>query len=801
MIKNLFKTTWRNLLKNKLSSFINIGGLALGVCCFFLLSTYIINELRYDRFHKNADRIAYVSFEYKNPNDSEFTKTANTPTAVVPSFKQAFPEVEKGVRIYQRTGNDQTVSVKYQDKILNESSFVLTDEPFFSIFSFEFISGNPHEALHDPYSLVLTESSAKQYFGDQEALGKSLIIDDEPWQVTGVIEDIPPYSQLQFNLLGSYSTLPRSKQENWGAANDISYLLLHSPDQFDDLQQKIGQLLHEKYAEEIAAGYEVKFPIQKLTDVRLHSDVMPGIKSLYLYVLGAMAIALLLIACINFTNLVMARSAERSHEIGVKKVMGALRKHLFFQFVFESFITAAVALILGLVVAIALIPLFNNYTGIQLSLASWSGGWFLIIMLLLFVVISLIAGGGPALVLSALKPTDSLKGKIHQTSKAVLLRKGLIVFQFCISLLFVLGTVVVHRQMSFIQNKDTGVNRSQVLVLDASDMSSSKLLSFKNELNSQSAIAGVTASYHSPVDVKGGYSLSVDEEAGDFTLSVTAVPVEKDFLSVFDINLVAGEPFNQGDVDRSQSADDNQEAEYTFAINETALKALEWTPQEAIGKWVNLNGRRGKIKAVTDDFNFASFHNEIGPIVIFLEYNWFGKMFIKLNPTGKVSSTIGQVEALWKTHNPNKLFDYHFLDEEFDALYKSEEQTSRILTLFSIATVLVSCLGLFALSSLVIKQRVKEIGIRKVLGASMTSIMKLISVSFVKLVIIATVMAIPLAWWFSSSWLEDFVYRTDVPWWWFGLVALMAIAVAILTVSFQTIKTALTNPVDSLRDE
>ena len=800
MIKNLLKTTWRNLLKNKLSSIINIGGLALGVCCFFLLSTYIINELRYDRFHKNADRIAYVSFEYKNPNDSDFTKTANTPTAVVPSFKQAFPEVEDGVRIYQRTGGEQTISVRHQDKLFNEGSFVLADDSFFSIFSFDFISGNPAEALKDPYSLVLTETSAKQYFGDQTALGQSLIIDDEPWKVTGVIKDIPPYSQLQFNLLGAYSTLPRSKQENWGAANDISYLLLKSPNQFDNLQQKIGQLIQDKYAEEIAAGYEVRFPIQKLTDVRLHSDVMPGIKPLYLYVLGTMAIALLLIACINFTNLVMARSAERSHEIGVKKVMGALRKHLFFQFVFESFVTAVLALILGLAVAILLIPFFNTYTGIPLSLESWSGGWFLLTMLVLFIVISLIAGGGPALVLSALKPTDSLKGKIHQTSKAVILRKGLIVFQFCVSLLFVLGTVVVHRQIHYMQDKDTGISRSQVLVLDASDMSSSKLLSFKNALSSQSSIAGVTASYHSPVDVKGGYSLSVDGKAGDFTLSVTGVPIEKDFLSVFDIDLLAGEPFNQGDVDRSQSTDD-QEPEYAFAINQTALKALEWSPEEAIGKWVNLNGRRGKIKIITEDFNFSSFHNEIGPIVMFLEYNWFGKMFVKVNTTENMASVIGQIETLWKAHNPNKLFDYHFLDEEFNALYKSEEQTSKILTLFSIATVLVSCLGLFALSSLVIRQRVKEIGVRKVLGASMVSIMKLISASFVKLVIIAIIIAIPLGWWFMSSWLDNFVYRVDVPWWLFTLVALLAIVVAIFTVSFQTIKTALTNPVDSLRDE
>jgi len=377
MTRNYIKIAWRNLRRNKITSIINIGGLALGICCFFLLGTYVINELRYDRFHKNADRIVYLSFAYKAPTDAEFNEASVTPTAVVPAFKQLFPEIEDGVRLYRAGGEGQAISVKYKEKIFNESQLVYSDDSFFKIFSFDFIEGDPALSLKEPYSLVITESTAKRYFGNEKAFGKTLVINEKPWKITGIIKDIPPYSQIQFGLLGSYNTLSRSKEENWGSANDISYLLLKSPDQFSEFQSKIDHFIKERFSEEIAAGYEVKFPVQKLTDVRLHSNAMGGTKAIYIYLLALMAISLLLIACINFANLMMAKSAERTHEIGVKKVMGALRKHVLSQFIFESFFTAAISLFIGIVAAIILMPVFNTYTGISLSLESWAGGWFI----------------------------------------------------------------------------------------------------------------------------------------------------------------------------------------------------------------------------------------------------------------------------------------------------------------------------------------------------------------------------------------------------------------------------------------
>jgi len=799
MIHNYIKIAWRNLRRNRGTSLINIFGLALGICCFLLLGTYIINELRYDRFHEKFDRIVYLSFAYKAPTDAEFTEAIVTPTAVVPTFMTQFPEVENGVRLYKSGGEDQSIAVKYEDKVFNESDVLYADPSFFDIFSFEFLEGSAAQSLIKPYAVVITASTAKRYFGDEPALGKSLMISEHAWQVSGVIEDIPPYSQIQFSILGSYQSLPRSKEENWGSANDISYLLLKSPNEHEALQKKIDQFIAVRFVNEISAGYQVRFPVTKLTDVRLQSSGLGGTKAVYIYLLAFMAVSLLLIACINFANLMMAKSVERAHEIGVKKVMGALRKHVLFQFIFESFFTAAISLAIGLIAAIVVMPLFAQYTGIALSIKSWDGGWFVSVFLLLFLLIALVSGGGPAYLLSALKPTDSLKGKVAKSQTGLLLRKGLIVFQFCISMLFIISTIIVGRQIHFMQTTDTGFERSQVIVLDASDMDSRSLLSFKNALVNQGNIAGVTASYDSPVNIQGGYSLSAEEKPGDFSLSVTAIPVEKDFTSVFEMDIVAGEALTDTDVKQVNSNLPNPE--YAFLLNETALKSLGWTPEESIGKWVNLNGRRGRVKAIVRDFNFASLHSEIGPVVLFAEYNWFGKLFIKTQSGHNMRETLANVEGLWNTFQKDKLFDYHFLDDEYTALYIKESRTSKILNLFSLATITVSALGLFALSSLAIRQRVKEIGVRKVLGASVLSITRLVSFDFIRLVLLALLIATPIAWLLMNEWLTDFAYRIEVQWWMFAGAGLLAVIVAVLTVGSQAIKAATTNPVDSLRDE
>ncbi|MGJ1418360.1 ABC transporter permease [Sphingobacterium spiritivorum] len=799
MLYTYFKLAWRNLLKNKTTSFVSIVSLALGICCFFLLGTYIINELRFDSFHKKADRIVFMSFGYKAPSEEEFTETPWTPNAAVPAFAEQFPEIEKGVRLYKRGSEEHKVPVQYKGKVFNEDGLVFADEPFFDVFSFDFIKGNPAVALKEPNSIVITESTAKRYFGEEEALGESLTMNNTPWKVTGVIKDIPSYSQIQFNIIGPYHSLSRFKNVSWGAANDISYLLLKSPDDIAAVQSKIDNYLKEQFAEEIAAGYQAKFPLQKLLDVRLHSPVMGGPKQIYIYLLSVVAISLLLIACINFGNLIMTKSSERAHEIGVRKVIGASRKHIFTQFVTESFFTSIIALLVGTIGAILLIPVFNSYTGIQLSLESWKGGWFILIIILLFLCISFISGGAPAWILSSVKPTDSLKGKISNSKKGALLSKILIIFQFSLSLLFIISTLIVNGQMRYLQSKDTGISRSKVIVLDASELAVTNLISFKNTLTSNNNIQGVTASYDSPVNINGGYTLETNINSSAKSINITGIPVEKDFLSVFDIKLMAGESFNEGDVTRSGTTD--TEPEYAFIINKTALDQLGLKADEAIGKPVNLNGRKGKIKAVSKDFNFASLHQKIGPIVLFVEYSWFGKLMIKLKDTEHTQETLGFLEDTWKKFSKDKPFEYHYLEEEYNGLYRTEERTLKILTLFSVATILVSGLGLFALSSLVIQRRVKEIGIRKILGASMFSIVKLVSSEFLKLVLLSLIIVTPFSWWIMQKWLQGFAYRTEIRWEVFLFAAVIGLLITALTVSFQAIRIANSNPINSLRDE
>ncbi|GGG81082.1 ABC transporter permease [Parapedobacter pyrenivorans] len=798
MIKNYLKIAWRNLWKNKTTASISIVGLAVGITCFILLGTYLLNELRFDRFHRYADRIALVTAGYKSPDDAEMRYMGVTPTAVGPTLSNQFPEVEKATRIYNRG----TLTVRHGDQLLNENNIIYADSAFFEILTYPFVAGDPHTVLNQPQSVVLTVPMAKKYFGDENPVGQSILIDEKPWQVTGVVQPPPAYTQLSFSAVLAYTTLERSRNLIWHSANDITLLLLKSPIDFGPLQQQVDALVQQQFAESIkSGGYYYQLNIEKLTEVHLYSKAAGTGNIAYLYILGGIAIGLLLIACINFTNLVTAQSAERAQEIGVKKVLGAERGLLFRQFLFESAFAVFLAIILGLALALFALPLFNRYVGMDISMVHWNDIRFYVGIATLFILISLVAGGWPAFVLSAFKPVTVLKGKITNTRSGWKLRKGLVVFQFCISILFVVCTVIAGSQLHYIQTKDTGLNRSQVVVLDGSSLPVKTIETFKNELLGKTGIQGVTASYDSPVNVKGGYTImGADGKESNFALSVTAIPVEKDFVPVFDIQLLTGSNLTDADIARSNLDDDNTR-EYAFIINELAAQTMGWSAEEAIGKWINMNGREGRVKAVAANFNFASLHEEVKPIVLFPEYNWFGKLFIKTADGASITHTLRTIESTWKAVNPNKPFDFHFLDQEYEALYKQEAQTASVLNIFSLITVLVAAMGLFGLAAFTAQQRVKEIGIRKVLGASVIGIVRMLSADFVKLVFIAAIIASPIAWWMMNTWLADFAYRIQIEWWMFGLAALFALVVALLTVSSQAIKAAVANPVDSLRDE
>lgn len=795
MLKNYFQTAARSAWQHKTSTLISLGGLALGVASFFLIATYILNELSFDRFHARADRIMFVSFSYKSPSDAEAVHSGNTPTALVPVAKRLFPGVEGGVRMYDY--GSRTVAAG--NRLFSEKNMRLADPAFFRIFSFTFLQGDPATALNEPHSLVLTRSAAKKYFGDADALGRLLRIDSVAWKVTGVIEDVPSFSSLQFDIMGSYNTLSRSANESWSAANDLSFLLLRSATDRAAVQQGINTYLEKTFPQEFKSGFRFWFDLEPLKTVHLFSQTAGAGNTGTLYVLGAVALLLLVIACINFTNLMTATSAERAREIGVRKVMGAQRQHIFFQFMAESAILSVGGIALGLLTAYALLPAFNRLTGLSLSLTAWNPLQLAAVLLVLLLTLTVLAGAWPALVIARIGAVPALrKGGVPMSGTAVL-RKFLVVFQFTVSLVFIMATLAMQGQLHFLRHTHTGLDRSRVLVLDAGRLRPARLQALKHEMMKSGAVEAVTASYDSPVNVQGGYTIKVEGRTDNKALSITALPVDRNFVSALGLKIVQGSNFTLADEAQAKLGDKDRR-HYAFMLNETALRALGITPEEAVGKRVELNGRRGEIKAVLADFHFAPLRQLIAPIVVFTEYDWFGELLVKLD-RGPSNRSLDAVRAAWTSVNPGAPFSFHFLDEEYDALYRSEERTGAILRLFSLITILVSCLGLFGLAIFMSSRRTKEIGIRKVLGATATQITVLLSSDFMRLVLLAGLLACPLAWFGVHRWLEGFAYRIPMPYGRFLLAIGIGILIAWVTVGYHAIRTAFANPVGSLRSE
>ena len=795
MFKNYFKTAWRSLWRNRTTSVISIAGLAFGVACFFLLSTYILNELRYDRFHEKADRIMYVNFSYKSPSDAEPVHTEVTPTAVVPVAKREFAQVENGARVYSYSNK----TLQWKDKVFNEKNILMADDAFFNIFSFRFLEGNPSTALKEPNSFVLTRSTAEKYFGNQPALGEILTIDSTGWKVTGVIEDIPSYSSLKFDMMGSYVTLARSKKEEWGSANDISFLLLKDAKERGQLQQQLNAYVQQHVPGAAQSGYEIAFQLEPLTQVHLYSKAAATGNVKYLYVFGGLALLLLVIACINFTNLFTAKSIERSLEIGLRKVLGAARGNIFIQFMTEAALVTLAALAIGLLISYVALPFFDRITGLGLTLHVWNPIYLTLVLVILFISVSFLAGAWPALVISRFQPASALKNDKRPRGGSQVLRKILVVFQFAVSIMFIIGTLIAQRQMEFIRTTNTGINRSQVVVLDANGIKPDQLDALKTELAKYKTVQNITASYDSPVDIQGGYSIAVAGRTDNAAMSVTAIPVDKDFIRTLGMKIISGNDFTYAD-EQQVKMDDYEKRNYAFMLNEKAVNALGLSAKDAVGKDVSLNGRNGRIKAILQDFNFASLHQEITPLVLFAEYDHFGKIMIKTS--GKdTRQALSDIERSFHAFYPNKPFDFHFLNDEYNELYKAEARTTAILNIFSVITIVVSCLGLFGLVVFMAVQRTKEIGIRKVLGATVFSIMVLLSREFIQLVLVAIVIAVPVAWLAMSTWLDDFAYRITISWEIFIAAASIALLIALLTISIQAIKAAMANPVKSLRSE
>ncbi|HVI48330.1 MAG TPA: ABC transporter permease [Chitinophaga sp.] len=796
MWKNYLKIAVRNLLKRKLYTAINIFGLSTGIACFILLALYLQNEWTYDRFNQHVDKLYRIRLDY-GEKDQPLTQTAMNPSALGPQLK-TFPEVKQMSRVYY-----SPITVRYGDKAANEKRFIYADEAFFNMFSFRLLQGNAATVLKGAGTMVVSADMARKYFGDVDPVGKTMRIGkDKDFLVTGVMANVPSNSHLKFDFVASYASLGIA--DTWNAPNYYTYVQLDRVQDTAALRSSLRQMLVARFGNEMRrSGATFDLVPEPVAGIHLYSQAgnspEVGGNRQYNYLFMVVAMLLLVIASINFMNLATARSAERSREIGVRKVLGAQRIQLFRQFIAESALITFIAMITGALSAYLLLPVFNKVAGTGLGMAVAGGLRIIAILAGIFVVTTLMAGIYPALVLSGFRPVQVLKGKTSG-AKGGGLRKTLVVFQFAASVFFIICTIVVERQLHYIQHKKLGLNRSQLLVLEGRRFNAETLASFKSRVVEDKDVLGVSASYDSPVAVGGGYGIgNIEGKPAEYGMDVTAIPVEKDYLKTMDMSLISGEDLTNADIQDILKQDDKARV-YHFFLNETAIRQLGWSPEDALGKRLSMNGRNGTVKGVIRDFHFASMKNKIAPIIVFPEYDWFGEVIIRLAP-GNEKKAIEHIGAIWQNYLPDIPYEYHFMDDEFNSLYKQEYRIAAVLSAFATVIILVSCLGLLGLAAFTVQQRTKEIGIRKVMGASVTSVVTLLSGDYIRLVLIALLIATPVAWYIMHGWLGGFAYHTSLQWWMFVAGGAVALLIAMLTVSIQSIKAAMMNPVTSLRSE
>jgi len=793
MIKSYLKVAWRNLMKNKLYSLVNIIGLTIGIVSCLLIGIYIKHELGYDHFNKNADNIVRVTMEYNHGGASQ--KMAATGTRVGPQFKRMFPEISDYVRLYK---NSQIVG--YRDLLFKEDNFIYAEPSFFKIFSYKLIKGNVNEALNAPDKIIITQSAAKKYFHDEDPMGKVLKSENKNYIVSAVAADVPSNSQIKFDFIIPFNTLRQAKKEQYYGANYITYLLLKNKDQMRPLQEKITAYMKivDKTELNLTGSQFVTFYLEPLTKVHLYSnlpgDLAPAGSIVYIYILIIVAVLILVIACVNYVNLAIAQSAGRGAEISIRKVMGAGKPQLFTQFIGEALLVTLIGILLAIGIAYIALPYFNQVAGIQFKYSVFFDPIIIASLILLALTIGLAAGAYPALLLSNIKLSKILKTGFSFTSGKSI-RKPLIVFQFVISIFLIITTVIILQQLSYIRNKDIGYNKSNIVVLPTG-YNMQHIDELKKEINNIPGVESVASANNEPVNVMWGDAIQTPDGK---SLTVNALPMDEDFIKTLQLKIIAGSGFTQTDVLQIDTTNNYKNFQYAFILNESAVKALGWTPQQAIGKHI-AKGEAGVIKGVVKDFNFKSFHTPISPLILFLDHFQTEALFARITGNN-TSNTIKAIQALWKQRIPDRPFEYKFLDDDFDALYRTEQQTAKVFTTFSFLAILLACLGLFAITAYSVVQRTKEIGIRKVLGANVSSIILLISKDFLLMVIMAMIIASPIAWYMSYKWLQDFAYRINIHWWIFIAAGAASLIVATITVSVQAAKAAMANPVDSLKNE
>jgi putative ABC transport system permease protein len=811
MIKNYFLVAWRNLLKQKVYSLIKIGGFALGIAACFLITLYIKNELSYDKSWAHADRIYRLVGEF-NDNGKIIRDAGGWPAPTTKALKEDFPEVEKAGRLmpypsFYGGGSNQVRSID-QRQNMYEEGFTYADQDILDILQVPMVYGERTKALAEPNTIVLTKKMAEKYFPRQNPVGKIMILNNDEktlFKVGGVIENFPTTSHLQYNFFLSLTNheLWPGEQGNWLASNYPVYILLKQGADPVQFQSKLKLILTKYFAPAFKSAGNTRgvdfvnnsrLTIQRITDVHLHSfDMHDSFKTgdiRIVWLFGAIACFILIIACINFINLSTAKSANRAKEVGLRKVVGSHRTNIILQFLVESILFSILSFVIGILIAAVLLPLFNKLSANELSMP-WDEWWLLPLIITGSLIIGILAGVYPSFYLSAFRPIHVLKGQVSKGSRNSVLRNGLVVFQFAISVILIISTLVIYNQTKYILNKKVGFDKDQVLMIQGTNTLDGKAEVFKKEIQKLSGVKNASVGDYLPItgtNRDGNPFWKEGRTKIDPSIGAQKWRVDRDYLNTLGIKLIAGRDFFKEGKSDSASA----------VVNKSMVDQLGLA--NPIGQRITNGWETFTVIGVVEDFNFESMKQEIRPLCLALGNNQASIISVKTSGAD-MKNTIASISSIWKNFVPNQPLRYTFMDESFANMYADVQRTGSIFTSFAIFAIIIACLGLFALSAFMAEQRTKEIGIRKVLGASVSGITTMLSKDFVKLIVLAFVIASPIAWWAMNKWLQDFVYRINISWTFFAIAGLAALLISLFTVSFQAIKAAVANPIKSLRTE
>ena len=806
MIRNYFKIAIRNLWRHKNFSAINIFGLAIGIATCLIIMLFVQNELSYDRFNKKADQIVRVVLRGAVQGEKLNEAHVMPPTAQI--LKRDYPEVLEATRV-RSYGSPRVV---YGDKSFKEDAFAFVDSNFFQVFTLPLTKGDANTALIEPNTVVITQAVANKYFGKDNPIGKVLTFKDQntTCKVTGVIDKVPVNSHFHFDIFASMSSLRESRESSWMISEFYTYLVLPEGYNYKKLEAKLPQVVEKYMSPQMMKamglsvddfrkkGNDIGLFLQPLTDIHLHSDfaydLSPAGDIRYVYIFGAIALFMLIIACINFMNLSTAGAFKRAKEVGIRKVMGSMKFQLVRQFLLESLLLTVIALLVAIVLVYMALPLFNQLSGKNLTLQFSSNPWLLPCLLLFGLLTGVLAGSYPAFFLSSFNPIAVLKGRFVSGKKSIGLRSSLVVFQFFISITLIISTTVVYNQLAYIQNKKLGYNKEQVLVLPQTGVLGKKEAVFSQQLLKDPRVLNVSTSGYLPAGPTNNNNFFVYPEDNSTQLVKTLrYDVDYNYIPTLGMEMASGRNFAKEYATDSSSV----------ILNETAAKAFGWEKNPLGHSITNANNQGNKaayrVIGVVKDFHFKSMHELISPLVMILGNN-SGNIIVKAK-TKDVAGLLTTMKKEWTSLTAEVPFTYSFMDNRLNDTYQAEQKVGMILGIIASLTIFVACLGLFGLAMFTAEQRKKEMGVRKVLGAGVLQIVGLLSKDFLRLVLIASLVAFPMAWWIMNKWLEDFAYRIDIGWMVFVIAGFATILIALVTVSYQAIKAAIANPVESLRTE